>query len=219
MVRLVIVAGIRLYREGLANVLAETGRVEVVGAFATADEAIARMAHDAPEIVLLDMAGGDALAAVPGVLAAVPGIKVVALGVADTSDVLACAEVGAAAYVLRESSVDELVATITGAAREELRCSPRVAAALMGRVARLAAQTGSGSDSALTAREREIMALIDEGLSNKQIAKRLCIEVATVKNHVHHILDKLGARTRGEAAAKVRYGRRRYGSDRAILTP
>jgi len=97
-------------------------------------------------------------------------------------------------------------------------CSPRVAGALLRRIAALATDGRSDRVPAhLTNREREIMGLIDEGLSNKEIAKRLRIEVATVKNHVHNILEKLQVHRRGEAAARVRAAlpRRAVGSDTA----
>jgi len=102
--------------------------------------------------------------------------------------------------------------------RGEAVCSPRVAGALLRRIAALATDGRSDRVPAhLTKREREIMGLIDEGLSNKEIAKRLRIEVATVKNHVHNILEKLQVHRRGEAAARVRAAlpRRAVGSDTA----
>ena len=93
--------------------------------------------------------------------------------------------------------------------RGEAACSPRVAAALLRRVADRGARARrlDGEFAPLTSRERQIVALIDEGLSNKEIAARLCIELSTVKNHVHNLLEKLGARGRGEAAARVRMAR------------
>ena len=66
------------------------------------------------------------------------------------------------------------------------------------------ARVGTSEFAPLTLRERQVVALIDEGLSNKEIAAELCIELSTVKNHVHHLLEKLGARGRGEAAARMR---------------
>jgi DNA-binding NarL/FixJ family response regulator len=72
---------------------------------------------------------------------------------------------------------------------------------------RLAIAGGAGSGPQLTSREREIAVLIEEGLSNKEIARRLCIELATVKNHVHHILEKMQVRRRAQAAAAVRRAR------------
>jgi DNA-binding NarL/FixJ family response regulator len=84
-------------------------------------------------------------------------------------------------------------------------CSPSFAAALLRRVADLAhLREVPGPGLVLTAREREIVGLIDDGLSNKQIAQQLCIQLATVKNHVHHILHKLGVNGRLEAAARFR---------------
>jgi DNA-binding NarL/FixJ family response regulator len=96
------------------------------------------------------------------------------------------------------------------AVKGEAVCPPRIAAGLFRRVAALSSassdQASLQSEARLTAREAEVLALIDDGLSNKQISRRLYIEVPTVKNHVHSILDKLGARSRGEAAARVRGG-------------
>jgi DNA-binding NarL/FixJ family response regulator len=107
--------------------------------------------------------------------------------------------------VLRDGTVDDLVATIESASRGELRCSAKIAAALLRRVADLATERDiSKTNARLTRREQENACLVEEGLSNKEIAARLFIEVATVKNHVHNILEKLQVRTRGEAAAAVR---------------
>ena len=89
--------------------------------------------------------------------------------------------------------------------RGELLCPPRTAALLLGRLASLAkGETNNLDGVTLTRREREIVTLIDGGRSNKEIALRLNIEVATVKNHVHRILDKLQVTTRAEAAARLR---------------
>jgi DNA-binding NarL/FixJ family response regulator len=98
-----------------------------------------------------------------------------------------------------------LIATLASVVRDEMACSPRIAAALLRRVASLAVERSPWPSGArLTARELEVLGLIDEGLSNKQIAGRLCIELATVKNHVHNILEKLQVGRRSEAALQVR---------------
>ncbi len=129
-----------------------------------------------------------------------------ALAVSEVeSDVLAWAEAGVVGYVPREASLEDLVSTIEAVVRGELRCSPRIAATLFRRVTKLSANrrhTPQGIH--LTPRELEILDLIDHGLSNKQIAGKLGIEVATVKNHVHNILEKLQVNRRGEAAARMR---------------
>src|SRR5262249_56738057 len=95
------------------------------------------------------------------------------------------------------------VMAIESAVRQELRCDARMAATLCRRLAALAGSTPTLRDSTLTGREQEILALVDNGLSNKDIARRLNIEVATVKNHVHSVLGKLGVSTRGQAAASL----------------
>jgi DNA-binding NarL/FixJ family response regulator len=103
-----------------------------------------------------------------------------------------------------DASSDELAAILCSAGPGELACSPRLAAILFRHVAALARDQGSAQSRLLTPREREILELIDGGLMNKEIASALSIELTTVKNHVHHILEKLGVTRRAAAAAKVR---------------
>ena len=99
----------------------------------------------------------------------------------------------------------DLLTTATAVARGDSACPPRVTAALLRSVGSVGRQPADQSTSTqLTTRERQILGLIDDGLSNREIAAHLCIEVSTVKNHVHNILAKLGARRRTEAAAKAR---------------
>ena len=211
MIRVLVVTGVRLYREGLSHLLALHGGLEIVSATRTAEEAIdwvGRTPDARPDIVLVDMATTDPYGDVRRITEACPGARVVALGVANAeSEVIACAEAGVAGYVWRDGSVEDLVATVESTHRGELRCSAEVAALLLKRVRRLAAATQAGS-APLTGREREVLGLVDRGMSNKAIARHLGIEVPTVKNHVHNILKKLGVRRRGQAAAMVRRRRR-----------
>ena len=204
--RVLLVADIRLYREGTESVLADREPVEVVGAARDADEAVELAAGLQPDIALVDVAMADAVAGVRAIRRAVPGVKILALTVAETeAEVLMCIEAGVSGYVTRESSVDDLVAAIQSAGRDEMLCSPRIAATLVRRVAALAAgATRARPEAVLTGRELEIVGLIDKGLSNKEIAARLLIEVPTVKNHVHNILEKLQVRRRADAAAALR---------------
>jgi DNA-binding NarL/FixJ family response regulator len=120
---------------------------------------------------------------------------------------LAYAEAGVSGYVTCEQPVEDVVRAVKAVARGEMLCTPRVAATLVRHVATLAAGLGAREIPAvtsLTPREIEIVGLIDRGMSNKQIAGTLHIEVATVKNHVHNVLDKLQLKRRGEAAAHLR---------------
>ena len=203
-ISVLILSDIRLYRDGLAEVLARRRSIAVVGSAAEREEGVGLAVELEPEVVLVDMAMPESLATVRELRAHVPGARVVALGVPEVErEVIDCAEAGVAGYVTRERSLADMVEAIQRAARGEALCSPAMTATLLRRVATLAAERAP-EHAPLTARELEIVRLIDEGLSNKQIAQRLCIEIATVKNHVHHILEKLKVRRRSEAAARVR---------------
>lgn len=204
--QVVVVCGVRLYREGLAQVLQEDGRLQVVGMAAQADVAVEMVQEPPPDAVLIDTALPGVLDAVATMVKQVPQTKVLALGLSEShSDILALAEAGVAGYVRREGSLEDLIEAVQSAVRDELRCSRRIAAALLHRVSMLARRPDPGLRPVrLTAREREVTALLEEGLTNKEIGSRLIIEVATVKNHVHNILEKLDAHSRGEAVAKVR---------------
>ena len=206
MIDVLVVADVRLYREGLADVLGRQDRLRVGAVAGGIPPAIAAVRRRSFDVAVVGLEGSAGLAAVRDLRAAAPGLRVVALSVADEpNEVVAWAEAGISAYVTRDGSIDELVAAIVGAMRDELPCSERVAAALLRRVTALASRSEDRQPSAcLTRREREIVGLIDEGLANKEIAARLQIELPTVKNHVHHALEKLGARRRSEAAWRMR---------------
>ncbi len=212
--RVHIVSAVTLYREGLAEVLGRRDGIEVVGA--TADPGGVPLTSTAagggePTIVILDLAGLDA-ADVAARVAHGGSARVLAINVpARERDVIACAEAGVACCLTAEASLDDLVAAIASVGRGEAPCSPWTGAVLLRRVATLAGETRATAvptpvPAVLTVRELEIVDLVDQGLSNKEIARELCIELPTVKNHVHRILDKLGVRRRADAAALVRRG-------------
>jgi len=189
--------------------LEDEPEIEVVATAAGADEAVRMLREQQPDIVLLDVAIPENAWLVRGLVAAVPGTRVVALAVPEAEqDVLRWAEAGVAGYVTREASVEDVVAAVQAVARGEVLCSPRMVATLFQRIATLALERSPASiEARLTTRELEILDLIDQGLSNKEIARRLTIEISTVKNHVHNILDKLNVSRRAEAAARVRADR------------
>ena len=203
-VRVFVVADVRVYRELLADALAREDGFEVEGS-APGDIAGMAIGMAEPGVVLVDTASVPGPAGVRVLAAAAPAAKIVAVGIPDDeSAILGLAEAGVSGYVTVEQPLAELVAAVEAAANDELQCSPRVAAALAKRVATLAGGPRGNGERRLTRREREIAALIAEGLLNKQIARRLSIEQATVKNHVHNILAKLGASRRDEVAVLLR---------------
>jgi two-component system nitrate/nitrite response regulator NarL len=204
-IRVFFVADVCVYRELLVDVLASESEIEVAGS-TPADIAGMAIGMTEPAVVLVDASANAGVERVRAVAAAAPAAKIVAVGIPDDEAVLLeLLEAGVTGYVTAEQPLGELVDVVEAAANGELRCSPRVAAALADRVAALkAGATPDGSEFRLTRREREVAAHIAQGLSNKQIASRLSIERATVKNHVHNILSKLGVSHRDEVAAFVR---------------
>jgi two-component system nitrate/nitrite response regulator NarL len=202
-VSVLIITQIRLYADGIATALDELDVIDRVAVEPCCDTALKRLARDPTDVVVLDLAGIDDVAAAPAFVRAAPPAHVVALTVREhDQDIVAWAEHGAMGIVTRQASFDDLLHAILAAARGECGCSPRVAAALLRRVAVVAAERRNVTPYvALTLREREIVDLLVEGLSNKEIATRLLLGVSTVKNHVHNVLRKVGAGTRSEAVA------------------
>jgi len=205
-ISLVVIAPIRLYREGLAALFADRNGFEVAGTAVARDDGLEEIERNRPHVVLVALGPGAGAPLVRAIVATAPDSRVVMLGVSDDDpEVLPLAEAGVAGYVTTEASGDEIVTIVESVARGEMPCSPRLAATLLHRVATLAQEQHAPSPlSSLTARERQIVELIGDGLSNKEIASGLQIEVATVKNHVHNILEKLNVTRRAEAAALVR---------------
>ena len=212
----VVVAAPRLYREALAQRLSEAPGIEVVGSAPTVPACLETLPGATPGVVVVELEAHAWCDALRALATRAPEAKVVAVTRStDEGEVLACLEAGVAACVSRDDSPETVVETIESVARGELPCSPRVAALLAQRLHALAAShNGRAQNVDLTPREREIVALIDEGLRDKEIARRLFIQHRTVKNHVHNILEKLHVKTRGEAAALVRRA-----SGEAALSP
>jgi two-component system, NarL family, nitrate/nitrite response regulator NarL len=200
-----ILSDVRLYREGVAMNLARNPTVEVVG-MGPASGALASMVDLHPDVVLLDSSLVDSSALPRRMREALPQLKIVAFAVSDADhEVIACAEAGISAFVAREGSAEDLVAAVHQAMRGELVCSPRVTALLLNRLASLSAERATSIPiDTLTQREKEIIPLVERGLSNKEIARQLRVGAATVKNHIHNILEKLQVRRRGEVAARLR---------------
>jgi DNA-binding NarL/FixJ family response regulator len=204
--RVLIISEVRLYREGLARLLQGDRRLDVVGTAGDVDAALAALADldELPDAVLLDVPTPRGLEGLQRLEPALPAARMVALNVSDADEgaVIAWAEAGVSGLLARDVDVDDVAQAIATAADGGTVCSPRLAALLLKGVARSAGERTAAAP--LTSREREIAALLEEGLSNKEIASRLDIELPTVKNHVHSILTKLKATGRGQAAAMLR---------------
>jgi DNA-binding NarL/FixJ family response regulator len=208
MISVVVVADVRLYREGIVSLLRQDRAVRVEGGATDAVEAAALLSSGTIDVAVVDLATSRGIASVQALLDRPNPPRIVVVATDDRDEgILAGAERGVAGYVTRDSSRRDLSDTIQAVARGETRCSDHVASVLLQRVAALAGGAGRtpGADGPdLTTREREIAALVGEGLSNKEIATALSIEVATVKNHVHRVIEKLDVRRRGQVAEALR---------------
>lgn len=196
-----LVSDVRINREALASQIARDGRVGVA-AHAACAEAI-QTADTAADVVVVDTSLHNGCEVARGVVnwAKAP---IVALAVPeDDAQVIDLAEMGVIGFLERDANLDELVAGIANAARNQATVPPRVATALLHHVSSRA-NSQQGDPSILTVRELQVVDLIAESLSNKEIAGQLGIEVATVKNHVHNILEKLEVSRRSEVVARLR---------------
>ncbi len=195
-----------LFRENLVAVLTASGAVEPMVA---SDLLSMKAALEGctPDIVLLTMSTRDSATLLSMATTTSPAAKVIAVGVSEDDEptIVACAEAGVTGYHLRTGSLDDLLVLIRKVSRGESVCSPKVSAILLRRLSTLAAKRKPGpEDLVLTAREIQILRMLEMGLSNRDIADQLYIAVHTVKNHVHSVLGKLGVSTRAQAVAVSR---------------
>lgn len=205
MIRVFIVAGVRLYCDALAQVLASADSLRVVGTHAGGNGAVAHLAASRPDVVLLDMAIPCSYELARQFQRSAPEMAVVALCVGGSDpELLSCAEAGIAGYVHADASLDEVIAVIQSAAHGDLFCSPRLARELVRRLAALAGTRAPDPQAPLTPREREIVALLEQHLSDKEIATHLRIGVETVREHVQSVLKKLNVHRRREAVRALK---------------
>jgi two-component system nitrate/nitrite response regulator NarL len=202
-IRVVIASNVRLYRDGLTKLLAGHRAITVVGCTGCGARAVSDAASMDPDIVLLDVGHSDREDALRRFVHAIPEACVLAMTVGEAeTEIVACAEAGASGFLTQACSLEELIEVIESARGGVLRLSPLVSSALLHRVQALAdAPDQDGPVGRLTGREREVLGLIGDGLSNKEIAARLSIQLSTVKNHTHSILGKLSVHRRADAAA------------------
>jgi two-component system nitrate/nitrite response regulator NarL len=205
-IRLVIASPVRLVREGLRASLHDRDGIYVVDAVSLDAHGIARIAAAEPDVILVDLGQTDAVTAARLMRGACPETKLVAFALDEIdTGVFACAAAGFSSYVPRESSAEELLRALVDAMDGRMRCAPHIAAAMFRRLADFLREARpQASLPPLTVRESEILALAEKGRSNKEIARDLTISCATVKNHMHNILQKLQVSRRGQAVARLR---------------
>ena len=208
--RVLVLAAARIYREGIASALRRTGGFVVDELAAEPAAALEAFTSSRPDVAVLDL-GMEAAAAIVGAAThheRSPAIVGLVLS-DDPSLVVGAAALGVRAFIAADQSLDELVDTVSSAAAGSAACPPTIAGLLFEQLQRTGARS-SPPGGPLTSRELEIAGCLVRGLSNKEIARLLVIEPATVKNHVHNVLTKLGASRRAEVGHVLR------GIDRSV---
>jgi len=202
---LLLVDSVRLYSDCLADAIRVARLASEIHTVADGTAAAQLVRSTRLDVVLINMAAEDGLPIIVEIRGVAPHVPIIVLAVPEAEDdVVACAEVGATGFLPRTATLQDLAQVIESVLRGETICSPRLTAALLRRMTSLAAHPDGVGAVSLTPREREVVFLIERGMSNKQIARELSIEIRTVKNHVHNLLAKLRVQRRGEAAACVR---------------
>jgi DNA-binding NarL/FixJ family response regulator len=203
-ITIIVAVAVRLYREGLAATLATQHHFRIKGTAGTPLDTQVAVRALQPTVIIVDVSLEDVLGLMRTLHAESPNSRILAFAVREEiATILDYAEAGADGFVTANGSMADLVEAIERTAAGELMCSPRIAAQLLRRAAHQARRSPEPVDTLLTRREQQVLSLLRQGRSNKEIATVLNIAEATVKNHVHHVLEKLQVATRAQAAASI----------------
>jgi DNA-binding NarL/FixJ family response regulator len=197
MIRVVIADDHGVVRAGLAQLLATFPDVELVGSATNGEEAVSMSAARDPDVVLMDleMPVLDGIEATRRIRAAQPGVAIVVLtSFSDRERILSALDAGAAGYLLKDAEPDAIARALEAAARGEAPLDPKAARAL------LSARRSASPAEGLSDREREVLAMVAEGLQNKLIAQRMGISEKTVKAHLTSVFRQIGVTDRTQAA-------------------
>lgn len=206
-ISLVLIEDNRLLREGIAALIHNQPGFKVLAASADVDEALEKVRESKPDVVLLDfgLQDHDSLSLTATVHGEVPAARVIVMGLLPLQeDVANYVRAGASGFIMKDASFEDFFGTIRAVARGAEVLPPALTNSLFSQIAR---NVAGGSKAQLleavrlTTRERQVIDLLGEGLSNKEISTRLHIAVHTVKSHVHNVLEKLALHSRLEVAA------------------
>jgi two-component system, NarL family, nitrate/nitrite response regulator NarL len=203
---IVFLTPVRLFGDGLSECL--RGRVGITLKAVVGDLAGLRTALTtiAPDLALIDVTQGVDLFDVRSIAVEYPSVALVALGLVEQRQyVIRCGRAGFMGYVSRDATADQLCNALTDVEAGRLACPAEISCDLLRALFRTeSVASDSAHEAALTKRENDVLALIGQGLSNKEIARDLALCVATVKQHVHHILYKMKLQNRAQAMRRVR---------------
>jgi DNA-binding NarL/FixJ family response regulator len=209
-ISIVLIDDNRLVREGLAGLIRGEPDFKILAASADAEEALRKVRDAKPQIVLLDfgLEGSDSMEVTAGIRREAPEARVIVMGLSPFQDNIGeFVRMGASGFLMKDSSFDVFVNTVRAVAGGAQVLPPELTGSLFSQIARNAVRRNAPAALAavrITLREREVINLISDGLSNKEISSRLGIAIHTVKSHVHNVLEKLSLHSRLEVAAFTR---------------
>jgi two-component system, NarL family, nitrate/nitrite response regulator NarL len=202
----IILTPIRMLGDGLALSIGTTPPFRVVAVVADLAAMKGVLTQGDAHVALIDVTQSVDLLDIKAVATQWPDIPLVALGLVEQQhEVVKCGRAGFAGYISRDSSIDTLCERIAHIAQGRLTCSPEISSGLLRALFRVdTAAENAHINPPLTRRESEVLSLLGNGLSNKEIGATLNLSIATVKHHVHHVLDKLQLPRRADAMRRVR---------------
>jgi DNA-binding NarL/FixJ family response regulator len=204
---LILVEGNRLLREGLGAMVSHQDDLQILAALGDRDDVLEKVQELRPRVVLLDLGlrKQDNLTLVQIITREFPDVKVIVMDLLPAqADIIEFVRAGVAGFLLKDATFDEFLKTIRLVAGGTNVLPPPLTDSLFSEIVNHEARREKAllsSGVALTKREREIIRLIADGLSNKEIAQRLSVATFTVKSHVHNVLEKLSLRTRVQIAS------------------
>lgn len=205
-----LLGGNRLLREALARVLGKRSDIAIVGVASYSPQAIEQISASGTEIVLLDSVSGPLtdLQFVREAVRSIPGLKVILIGMEEDEETfLRAVRAGAAGYILNDASAMDVVTAVRSVAQDEAVCPPRLCLALFKHLARESTALPNVRirvHLGLTRRQQQLVPLIAQGLTNKEIASHLNLSEQTVKNHIHRMLQRVGVEDRLSVVEIVR---------------
>jgi DNA-binding NarL/FixJ family response regulator len=205
-IRILIIEDNRVLRDGLTVMLDGQPDMHVVAAIGSGNNVLLKASQTKPHIILLDVGlkNYDELSVVESVRKNLPDAKVIGMGlVPSQSEIVEFVTAGASGFILKDATVKEFLRTIQSVAKGGKVLPPSLTDSLFSHIVELALLKRKGKTTnsvSMTKREREIIALIADGLSNKEIAQQLNIATHTVKSHVHNVMEKLALHTRLQIA-------------------
>jgi two-component system nitrate/nitrite response regulator NarL len=203
---IIVLTPVRLLGDGLAACFSSRPGLRAIAVVNDLGTLRDKLSTTETHVVLVDVTQGIDLFDVRGIAADWPNVPLVALGLTEQrQEVIRCGRAGFAGYIARDASIDALCNSLSEIVAGRLACPPDISGGLLRALFRRDSPTDeSDLDLALTRRESEVLELLGRGFSNKEIASELCLSVATVKHHVHHVLEKLKLERRAQAMRRVR---------------